>query len=188
LFEEDAHKFLDSIDTTTLIGLRNKAIISVMLYTWGRVTEVRLLKRKNYFQHGKRHFIEFVDDAAKNNKGIVLPVGHRLQDALDEYIEASGISDGYLFRTSYKRSGKLLDEPLGRRGMLGMIKRCSGEFHGICCHSMRATGITSFLKNGGNKTRAQNMARHSNIGTTDLYDRNAEEPTLDDVNLILPRK
>jgi len=48
-------------------------------------------------------------------------------------------------------------------------------------HSFRATGITAYLKNGGTLEKAASMANHASTRTTQLYDRRADEVTLDEV-------
>jgi integrase len=52
-------------------------------------------------------------------------------------------------------------------------------------HTFRATGVTAYLKNGGTLERAAQMANHASTRTTRLYDRRAEEVTLDEVERIL---
>jgi integrase len=54
----------------------------------------------------------------------------------------------------------------------------------MCCHTFRATGITTYLKNGGTLEKAQYMAGHESARTTGLYDRRQDEITLDDVERI----
>ena len=51
-------------------------------------------------------------------------------------------------------------------------------------HSFRATGITAYLKNGGNLEKAATMANHSSTRTTQLYDRRRDDMTLDEVEKI----
>ena len=51
-------------------------------------------------------------------------------------------------------------------------------------HSFRATGITSYLKNGGTLENAAAMANHASTRTTQLYDRRRDEMTLDEVERI----
>jgi integrase len=46
-------------------------------------------------------------------------------------------------------------------------------------HSLRATGITDYLENNGTLEHAQAMANHSSLRTTKLYDRRADELSLD---------
>jgi hypothetical protein len=51
-------------------------------------------------------------------------------------------------------------------------------------HTFRVTGVTAYLKNGGTLERAVQMANHASTRTTQLYDRRAEEVTLDEVERI----
>lgn len=48
-------------------------------------------------------------------------------------------------------------------------------------HSIRATGITAYLTNGGTLERAAAMANHASMRTTQLYDRRRDELSLDEV-------
>ena len=51
-------------------------------------------------------------------------------------------------------------------------------------HTMRATGITAYLANGGALEHAQEMAGHESPRTTKLYDRTKERLTQDEVERI----
>jgi integrase len=52
-------------------------------------------------------------------------------------------------------------------------------------HSFRATGITEYLRNGGRREIAQQMANHESARTTGLYDRRDDEVSLDEVERIV---
>ena len=52
------------------------------------------------------------------------------------------------------------------------------------CHTFRATGITAYLLNGGTLERAQAIAAHESPRTTKLYDRTADEVTIEDIEKI----
>ena len=52
------------------------------------------------------------------------------------------------------------------------------------CHTFRATGITAYLLNGGTLERAQAIAAHESPRTTKLYDRTADEVTVEDIEKI----
>lgn len=54
----------------------------------------------------------------------------------------------------------------------------------VCNHTFRATGITTFLQNGGTLENARDMAAHASIRTTQLYDRRNRAVKMDDVVLI----
>ena len=49
----------------------------------------------------------------------------------------------------------------------------------ISCHSFRATGITTYLQNGGKLEVAQQMAGHESARTTGLYDRRNPRKEID---------
>lgn len=74
-----------------------------------------------------------------------------------------------------------------RVDVLRMIKRravAAGLPSSTCCHTFRATGITAYLENGGTVENAQAIAAHESPRTTKLYDRTADEITLDEVERI----
>jgi len=72
------------------------------------------------------------------------------------------------------RHRKLTDRtPLGQANVHMMIQRRArgaGIKTKISCHSFRATGITTYLQNGGKLEVAQQMAGHESARTTGLYD------------------
>jgi integrase len=51
-------------------------------------------------------------------------------------------------------------------------------------HTFRATGITTYLKNGGKLEIAQQIAAHESSRTTGLYDRRDDDVSLDEVERI----
>jgi integrase/recombinase XerD len=54
-----------------------------------------------------------------------------------------------------------------------------------CCHTFRATGITTYLQNGGTIEHAQQIANHESPRTTKLYDRTYDAISLDEIERIL---
>ena len=54
----------------------------------------------------------------------------------------------------------------------------------ITNHSFRATGITNYLRNGGTREKAQQMANHSSARTTQLYDRREDELTVQEIEKV----
>jgi integrase/recombinase XerD len=55
----------------------------------------------------------------------------------------------------------------------------------VCCHTFRATGITTYLEAGGTIEKAQQIAAHESPKTTKPYDRTRDAITLDEVERIL---
>ena len=68
---------------------------------------------------------------------------------------------------------------------LRMMQMVFWAMTAICNHSFRGTGITTYLENGGELEKAAQMANHSSTRTTQLYDRRADEVTLDEVERII---
>ena len=91
-----------------------------------------------------------------------------------------------LFRT-VDRERQLTAEPLTRTDVFRMIKRRAkavGLPSTLSCHTFRATGITTYLENGGTIEHAQAIAAHESPRTTKLYDRTSDELTLDEIERI----
>ena len=63
--------------------------------------------------------------------------------------------------------------------------RAAGIETRISCHSDRATGITTYLQNGGKLEVAQQMAGHESARTTGLYDRSHDAVELDEVERVV---
>ena len=85
------------------------------------------------------------------------------------------------FRASTGPAGRLSGRPLARRPVLAMIKRraaAAGLPASTCCHTFRATGITTYMANGGTLEHAQRIAGHASPKTTKLYDRTADTISL----------
>ena len=106
-------------------------------------------------------------------------------------MQRAGIQDdrkGWLFRAVEKNNHKVLTEkPMTRIHIWYMIKRrarAAGIPTDTSCHTFRATGITTYLKNGGSREKAQQMAGHASARTTQLYDRRDEDVSLDEVERI----
>lgn len=57
--------------------------------------------------------------------------------------------------------------------------------HTTCCHTFRATGITTYLQNGGTIEHAQQIANHESPRTTKLYDRTSDAISLAEIERIL---
>lgn len=184
----EARQLLDSIDCSTVVGLRDRALIATMIYTFARVSAVVSMSVDDYYQLGKRSWIRLHEKGGKFHE---VPAHHKAQEFLDAYIAVAGISgedSQPLFRTAAGRSGSLTELPMSRRDALRMVKRriaTAGFSQRICCHSFRATGITAYLENGGTIEKAQAIAGHESPRTTKLYDRTNDEVTLDEVERIL---
>lgn len=183
----DTRALLDSIDTSHVVGLRDRAIIALMTYTFARVGAVTNMKVSDYYQNGKRWFVRLHEKGGKFHE---LPVHHQAEEYLDAYLDAAGIRTepkSPLFRSTRSRTRKLTANALPERDALGIIKRRAldaGLPASICCHTFRATGITTYLENGGSIENAQAIAAHESPRTTKLYDRRSDQINLAEIERI----
>ncbi|MGE0756642.1 MAG: tyrosine-type recombinase/integrase [Pirellulaceae bacterium] len=186
LTAEQARTLLDSIDTTTLVGHRDRALIGVMVYSFARVGAVTAMRVDDYFQNGKRWWLRLHEKGGKRHE---VPAHHNAEAYLDAYLTAAGIvseKKSPLFR-SIDRQKMLTENRLHRIDVLRMIKRrakAAGLPASTCCHTFRATGITAYLDAGGTIENAQAIAAHESPRTTKLYDRTSDEITLDEIERI----
>ena len=77
--------------------------------------------------------------------------------------------------------------PLAQSNVHQMVRRRAAQAGirtKLSCHSFRATGITTYLQNGGRLEVAQQMAGHESSRTTGLYDRRNDAVALDEVERI----
>lgn len=175
---QETTAFLKSIDSSHIVGLRDRAFIAVMAYTFARVSAVVNLKVEDYFPLKKRWWLRLQEKGGKVNE---MGCHHKLEQYLDEYIAAAGIAEdkkGPLFRAAIGRTRTLADRPISRVDAWYMVRRRArdaGIEGAICNHSFRAIGITDYMNNGGDITIAQRMAGHEDISTTRLYDRRNDD-------------
>ncbi len=186
LSAEEARKLLDSIESNTLIGLRDRALTGTMVYSFARVGATVTMRVGDYFQHRKRLWLRLHEKGGKRHE---VPCHPSLEEFLNVWVAAAGIGrdkKGPLF-LSMSKGDKLTDNPMTRFDVLHMIKRrarAAGLPYSTCCHTFRATGITTYLENGGTLEHAQTIANHESPRTTKLYDRTREELSFDEVERI----
>ena len=181
----ETRSLLDGIDAGSLVGLRDRALLSVMVYGFARVSAVVGMRRQDYFLQGTRGWLRLHEKGGKRHD---VPAHHRAEAAVEAYLVAGGVEDAKapLFQ-SVDRSRRLSGRSLTRREVLAMIKRraSAGLPASTCCHTFRATGITAYLSNGGTLEHAQQIAGHASPRTTKLYDRTSDTVTLDEIERIV---
>lgn len=188
LSASDTRMLLDSIEPTTGIGLRDRALIAVMVYSFARISAVVGMDIENFYRNGKRWWFRLHEKGGKDHE---VPAHHCAEAYLDAYLLALSPepdSKTPLFRTVRARTGQFTNQRLNRSEALRMIKRrakAAGLPPNICNHTFRATGITAFLTNGGTIEKAQAIAAHESPRTTKLYDRTTDEISLDEIERIL---
>ena len=187
LTADEARTLLDSIDVSTIDGLRDRALIGLMVYTFARIGAALTMQVEDVYIQGRRTWVRLHE---KGGKLHAMPCHHNLDEYLHAYIKTAPLTEGksLLFRTMRGRTGQLSDQPMTQTDAYRMV-RCRAKAVGIRTkignHSFRATGITEYLRNGGKLEIAQQMANHESSRTTGLYDRRTDQVSLDEVERIV---
>jgi site-specific recombinase XerD len=185
---EQARRLLHSIDTGSAVGLRDRGIIAILIYTAARAGAVARLQRKHFAHDGSQFTLRFEE---KGGKAREIPVRHDLERYLREYLEAAGLKDADrdtpLFRSAYRTSGRLTANPITGVDLCRMIKRrlkVAGLPTRLSPHSFRVTTITDLLNQGVPLADVQYLAGHADPRTTRLYDRRQQRVTRNVVERI----
>jgi site-specific recombinase XerC len=183
----EARQLLDSIDVTTPIGLRDRALIALMVFSFARIGAALAMRVDDVYVQQRRLWVRLREKGGKRHE---MPCHHTLEAYLHAYLEQTGLSDepkGPLFRTIARGTGRLSTTPLPQANAYAMVRRralAAGIGTAIGNHTFRATGITAYLKNGGTLENAAAMANHASTRTTQLYDRRRDDISLDEVERI----
>jgi site-specific recombinase XerD len=168
----EARQLLDSIDVSTPVGLRDRALIALMVFSFARVGAALAMRVDDVYVQHRRLWVRLRE---KGGKAHAMPCHHTLEAYLHAYLNGTGIGDdakGPLFRTIQRGTGQLSTTPLPQANAYAMVRRralAAGIGTRIGNHTFRATGITAYLKNGGTLENAAAMANHASTRTTQLY-------------------
>ena len=86
--EGEVQSLLEAVETSTHTGLRDRALLGVLAYTFARIGAVVNLKVEDYYPSGKRFLLRFNEKGGKEKE---LPVHHKLEELLDQYLKATGL-------------------------------------------------------------------------------------------------
>ena len=134
-------ELLEHIDTGALAGLRDRALFSVMLYSFARVSAVLAMRRQDYFGQGSRGWLRLHEKGGKAPRRASPPPGCRRPRRLRRGAELEEPKMP-LFQTMDPAGRRLTGRVLDRRVALAMIKRRATAARlppSTCCHTFRAT-------------------------------------------------
>ena len=183
----EARQLLDSLDISTPVGLRDRALIALMVFSFARIGAALSMKVEDVYTQNRRLWVRLKEKGGKQH---TMPCHHTLETYLHAYLVQTGIEGdvkGPLFRTIGRGTGQLSVNALPQANAHAMVRRralAAGIQTLIGNHTFRATGITAYLKNGGTLENAAVMANHASTRTTQLYDRRSDEISLDEVERI----
>ena len=185
---EQARSLLASIPDDTVSGQRDRALISLMIYSFARISAALALDVGDLFREQHRLNIRLTEKGGKRH---LMPCHHTLDSHLASYTAITGLGQdpsAPLFQTMARDRRRLTGRRLNRTEAWYMVRRrarAAGIDTAVCNHTFRGTGITAYLEHPDAKLEeAQKMAAHSDPKTTRLYDRRSQAVTIDDVERI----
>ncbi|MAH49125.1 hypothetical protein CMI37_25090 [Candidatus Pacearchaeota archaeon] len=181
---DDLATLLDSFDSSTLKGIRDRLIVCLLYYTGCRVGAMV----KIHMPHIKRcqdcFEIELDEKGGSVHTAKTHPV---LTNQLSEYLQYAALKEGALIQSVRKGKSVLTGRAMLERNVWDVIKTSCANA-GIDTiyspHSCRATSITNFLNGGGDLRRAQIHANHKSVQSTVLYHRNAKTISVKELDII----
>ena len=185
---EQARRLLRSIDTTHVVGLRDKAVIGILIYTAARIGAVSKLRRRDFYDAGDQYCFRFAEKGGKSRE---IPARHDLHRFVFDYLEAAGLADGPtetpLFRSAIGRTKRLTRRGMTAGDMGRMVKRRMRHAKlppRLTAHSCRVAAITDLLQQRLPLADVQCLAGHADPRTTRLYDRRQRRVTRNIVERI----
>lgn len=164
LSEEEVSAIIESVDTRSWQGKRDRAILELLYGCGLRVSEACALLLPDIFS-GEG----FVRVTGKGNKERLVPMGECAAEALADYLPQrptpAGADDGRLF---LNRFGKALS----RISVFKMVRKqalAAGVTKEISPHTFRHSFATHLIENGADLRVVQEMLGHESILTTELY-------------------
>lgn len=185
---ESARRLLASLDTSHVVGLRDRAILAVLIYTAARVGAVAELRRGDFYHSADQACLRFTEKGGKSRE---IPVRHDLQQFIVEYLAAAGLDiadkSSPLFRSAIRRTRHLTQNPITPGDIHRLMKRRladAGLPTHFSPHSFRVTVITDLLSQSVSLESVQHLAGHADPRTTRLYDRRSRQITRNIVERI----
>lgn len=185
---QEARQLIDAIDVSSVIGLRDRALIGLMVYSFARIGAAIGMRVEDVYPQNRRLWVRLHEKGGKEH---AMPCHHNLEAYLHDYLVGAGLArdpKALLFQTYSRATGQLTGALLPQANAYAMIQRrakAAGFTTRVGNHTFRATGVTAYLNNGGTLERAAQMANHASTRTTQLYDCRSEEVALDEVERIL---
>ncbi len=165
---DQARTLLQSIDISTTVGLRDRAILAVLIYTAARVGAVANLTIKSLTHDGTQYMLRFAEKGGKSRE---IPVRHDVQRMLLEYLQAAKNTSGPLFPTAIRRTKVLTSRSMTGIDICRLMKRRlkdAGLPTHFSPHSFRVATVTNLLEQNQALEDVQSLAGHADPCTTRL--------------------
>ena len=175
----EVRQLMNSIDTSHVVGLRDRLVIALLAFTAARVGAVVKLKIADVRISVANSLLQLQE---KRGKFRSIPIRHDLVEFLNAYLIALEYKDANqpLLRTAIGRTKQLTTSAMSAADVRCMLKRRLKDV-GLPTHysphSLRVMAVTDLLNQGVSLESVQFLAGHSDPRTTRLYDRRQQQIT-----------
>jgi site-specific recombinase XerC len=148
----EARQLIDAIDATTVIGLRDRALIGLMVYSFARIGAAIGMRVEDVYSQNRRLWVRLHEKGGKQH---AMPCHHNLEAYLHEYIDGAGLANepkALLFQTYSRATGQLTGNPLPQANAYAMIQR-RAKSGGITTRVAQPPSIASSPRNPGRALR-----------------------------------
>jgi integrase/recombinase XerD len=163
-----AQNLLNAPDTSTLKGLRDRAILAVLLGCGLRRSEVAALTFAHVQQRDGRWCI--VDLVGKHGRIRTTPMPNWVKVAIDAWTTPVGLAEGHVFRPVL-RGDRVVGNILGEKVVWQMLREYAAQIGipGLAPHDLRRTCAKLCRAAGGELEQIQMLLGHASVQTTERY-------------------
>lgn len=169
LTSKEAIKLCESIDTTTPMGLRNRAVVEVLYTTGIRNAELRDLTLADFDSHAGTLFV----NAGKGGKDRVVPLGPLASAVLSDYIAQARpklpVKPGITSLFVSEHGWPLWSQSIVR--IVDLAAKRAGIRKPVRPHRLRHACATHMLQGGADIRHIQRLLGHATLHTTEIYTR-----------------
>lgn len=167
LSQEQAQTLLGLPNVQTVKGLRDRAILAILLGCGLRREECANLRVDHIQQREGRWVI--VDLVGKRSKTRSVPMPSWAKVAVDAYMVAAGIADGVLFRP-VRKGGTVYGDSMTAQAIFNMVKEYAQQIGvNLAPHDLRRTFAKLAHKGNSPLEQIQLSLGHSSVQTTERY-------------------
>lgn len=170
LTTEELEKLFSAVETDSLIGLRDSAILQTLFSTGLRVSELCALNRDNVNLKTREFAVR-----GKGRKMRLVFLSEKAVEKIEAYLKARKDALDPLFISHAKKSEEAIDGEKRRltrntvEAIVSKYARQAGIIKKVTPHTLRHSFATSLLWNGADIRAVQMMLGHASIKTTQVY-------------------
>lgn len=175
--ESEIVTVINSIDTSTITGKRDRAVILLAVTCGLRIIEMQRADIGDIaMKSGER--VIYIQGKGHDEKDDYKKIVPEVWEAIAEYLMTrpeAGKKDPLFASTSNRSKGKRIAEPTFSTMIKEIFRKAGFDSNRLTAHSLRHTSVTMLLKSGASLQEAQAHARHADPKTTTIYAHNIQK-------------